>query len=252
VQGRVIIIAAGVAVLLGGIALVVMVQPPAPPKAAPAIATSAPEPRPAAPAPTPRSAAPERPVPAAPKPVTPAPPPVEAAPATGTLRITSDVADTSVFIDRVYQGDAPVTATGIRPGTHKLNMAAAGYDGVAEEIEVEAGTHDLAISFKTIRLEAKVEVAHQHAFGSCTGTLSATPQGIRYDTTNKNDGFAVALTDIETFDMDVVTKHLKMKIRKGKFYEFTAGEGDANRLFTFQRDVEKVRQKLLAGGGRGS
>ena len=59
-----------------------------------------------------------------------------------------------------------------------------------------------------------------------------------------------ALTDLETFEIDGATKYLKLKIRKGKSYEFRAGAGDATALFTFQRDVEKARQKLLAGGGK--
>jgi hypothetical protein len=249
VRSRIILIVlSGTAVLLGGFALWVMVPPASPPKAAPVVAT--PAPAPASPAPKPRPTPPERPAPATPAPVTPPPPRVDTAPATGTLHITSDVPGTSVFIDRKYLGDAPVTATGLEPGTHKLNMAAAGYDGVSEEIEVEVGTHDLSRSFKAIRLDARVDVVHSHAFGSCSGTLSATPQGIRYDTTNTNDAFTAALTDLETFEIDGATKYLKLKIRKGKSYEFRAGAGDATALFTFQRDVEKARQKLLAGGGK--
>jgi len=164
----------------------------------------------------------------------------------GTLHISSDVADTSVFIDRVFLGTAPVTAENLSPGTHHLNMSATGFDGVSEDITVEAGSHDLPIKFKEIKLDAKAAVVHKHAFGSCTGTLHATPQGLRYDTTNADDAFNVPLTDLETFEVDYLNKNLRVKVRRGKTYNFTDPDGNADRLFVFQRDVEKVRQRLIS------
>src|SRR5262249_36836178 len=87
---------------------------------------------------TPASSAPHATEPAAAKPAL-AAAPVAAAPTTGTLHITSDVPDTSVFIDRQFLGTAPVTVRDLTPGSHHLNMSAAGYDGVFEDITVEAG-----------------------------------------------------------------------------------------------------------------
>lgn len=166
---------------------------------------------------------------------------------TGTLHIESDVPDTSVFIDRVFLGTAPVTADRLTPGSHQLNMSAAGYDGVSETIEVAAGTHDLSIRFKEIRLDARTDVVHKHALGACRGTLHATPQGLQYDTTDTKDGFTAALTDLETFEVDYLARTLTVKIRKGRSYTFTDPEGNVDRLFVFQRDVEKVRQRIIAG-----
>lgn len=157
--------------------------------------------------------------------------------------------DTSVFIDRNYLGTAPVTATGLTPGTHHLNMSATGYDGISQDITVEAGAHDVSIKFKEIRLDAKVAVVHKHAFGSCAGTLVATPQGLRYETSNSDDAFRAALTDLETFEVDYLNKNLRVKIRRGKTFNFTDPDGNADRLFAFHRDVDKARQRLLAGGG---
>jgi hypothetical protein len=187
-------------------------------------------------------------MPAGPKPSNagPAPVPVETAPATGTLRVESDVPDTSVFIDRVFLGTAPVTAVNLTPGSHQLNMSAAGYEGVSQPIEVAPGAHTLSISFKEIRLDARIDVVHKHALGSCVGALNATPQGMRYDTTDKKDGFTVALTDLDAFEVDYLKKILTVKIRKGRTYTFTDPEGNADRLYAFQRDVEKVRQRVLA------
>ena len=170
-----------------------------------------------------------------------------AAPTTGTLVITSDVPDTSVFIDRKYLGTAPVTAKDLTPGTHHLNMSATGYDGISEQIEVAVGTHEIAKSFKTVRLDATLEVVHKHSFGSCKGTLRATPSGVVYDTTNKDDKFSVALTDLETFEVDYVAKTMTLKIKKGKSFKFTDPENNPDRLFVFHRDVDKVRKKV--GGG---
>lgn len=172
--------------------------------------------------------------------------PPAAAPTSGTLHITSDVADTSVFIDRKYLGTAPVTAADLTPGPHHLNMSATGFDGLSEDITVEAGSHDLSIKFKEVKLDAKAAVVHKHAFGSCAGTLHATPRGLRYDTVSANDAFDVPLTDLETFEVDYLNKNLRVKVRRGKTYNFTDPDGNADRLFVFQRDVEKVRQRLIA------
>ena len=233
--------AAGAVVLAAGAGALWFLKP------APQPAEPPPVNRPATPPPSTSAPAP-RPSEAPPKPAT--PPPVEpatTAPTTGTLVITSDAPDTSVFIDRKYLGTAPVTATGLTPGSHHLNMSATGYDGISEDIDVAAGSHEIAKSFKTVKLDASLAVVHKHAFGSCKGTLRATPAGIVYDTTNKDDKFSVALTDLETFEVDYVAKTMTIKIRKGKTFKLTDPEDNADRLFVFHRDVDKVRKKV--GGG---
>ena len=188
-------------------------------------------------------------VPKPPKAAAPAPAPVETAPTTGTLHVVSDVPEASVFIDRKFIGASPVTATDIAPGPHHLNVSAAGYDAVSQDIDITPGPREIAITFKEVRLAANIRVVHKHAMGSCTGTLRASPQGITYETANKNDGFTVAMSGIEVFEVDYLNKNLKLKVKKGKTYNFTDPEGSADRLFVFHRDVDKVRQRLLAGGG---
>jgi hypothetical protein len=182
--------------------------------------------------------------PVAAAPVTPAEP---AVPTTGTLRIMADVADASVFIDRKFIGTAPVTANDIAPGAHRLNVSAPGYDAVAEEIDVVAGPRDIEVKLKEIRLSASIQVTHKHGMGSCSGTLKATPQGVTYETANAGDAFTVPLPSIETFDVDYINKNLKLKVKNGKTYNFTDSEGNADRLFAFHRDVDKVRKRMLAG-----
>jgi hypothetical protein len=177
----------------------------------------------------------------------PSPEPAEAAPEAGVLRIDSDVPGAQVFIDRVFIGATPVTAPNVKPGTHRLNVSAPGYDGVAETLDVVAGPHDVLIKLKDVRLDAKIAVVHGHRIGSCRGQLTATPQGLRYETTEKDDGFSVPLQDLETFQVDYLEKRLRLKVQKGKAYVFTDPDGNADRLFVFHRDVEKARDRLKKG-----
>ena len=87
--------------------------------------------------------------------------------------------------------------------------------------------------------------------GSCQGRLLATPQGIRYETTHKEDAFSASMNDLETFQIDYLEKNLKVKLRKGKQFNFTDPDGNADRLFVFHRDVEKARERLKKGGAPG-
>ena len=72
-------------------------------------------------------------------------------------------------------------------------------------------------------------------------------QGITFETSNKDDAFTVALTDLDTFEIDYMDKNLKIKLKGGKQYNFTDPDGNADRLFVFQRDVDKARQRLGKG-----
>ena len=181
----------------------------------------------------------------------PAPAPAEApiaAPiSVGVLRIDSDVPGAQVFIDREFIGAAPVTAASVKPGTHRINVSAEGYDGVAETIEVSPGPRDLMIKLREVRLDAKLDVVHKHRLGECKGRLIATPQGMRYETTDKDDAFVAPLGDLDTFGVDYLEKNLRVKLRKGKQFNFTDPEGNADRLFVFHRDVEKARERLKRG-----
>jgi hypothetical protein len=215
----------------------VVVPPPPPVAAPPAIEP----PR----TPTRRAAAPA---------VTPTPPPPEAPPPADlvTLRIDSDVPGAQVFIDRQFIGAAPVSTTDVKAGTHQINVSAPGYDQYAQSIDLSPGSREVTVRFKEVRLDAKAEVVHKHGVGSCRGTLIATPQGLRYDTTNKGDAFTVALTNLEVFQVDYLEKNLKVKIKGGKQYNFTDPNGNADSLFVFQRDVDNARQRLLKGDAPGA
>ena len=81
----------------------------------------------------------------------------------------------------------------------------------------------------------------------CTGRLIATPQGLRYETPDKEDAFTTSLLDLDTFEVDYLEKNLRIKPTKGKRYDFTDPQGNADRLFVFHRDVDKARQRLKKG-----
>jgi hypothetical protein len=199
------------------------------------------------------SATPEKPA-AAPRPAARAPkaeapeaaPPVasEAPIESGTLRIDADVPKAQVFIDRQFVGTTPLTAENVKPGTHQLNVTAEGFDGIAQTIDVEPGPRDLTFRFREVRLDAALAVVHKHRMGSCQGRLIATADGIRYETVDKDDGFTAPLSDLESFLVDYQDKNLKIKLRKGRQFNFTDPDGNADRLFVFHRDVEKARQRL--------
>jgi hypothetical protein len=256
-----IVVAAGLVLLAGALVAINLTRPrPAPREAAtnpvrprpPSAATPAAEtPKPDAAAIVPdaarrsarRSAAP-KPAPSSPAD---APTRLEAPATAGVLRIDSDVPGAQVFIDREYIGAAPVTASDVKPGTHRLNVSAPGYDGVADTIDVSPGPRDILIKLKDVRLDAKIDVVHKHRIGSCKGRLIATARGLRYETANKDDGFTSALLDLATFQVDYLEKNLRVQPRSGKRYDFTDPEGNADRLFVFHRDVEKARERLRKG-----
>ena len=214
------------------------------PAAAPAPAPRAPDLPPSTPEPAPLSAPP--PVAVAPVAET-LPPVAEAPPDVGTLRIDSDVPGAQVFIARQFVGAAPVVAENVTPGSHQLNVSAAGFDSIATAIDVVPGEREIVVKLREVRLDSSLDVIHKHRFGSCRGRLVATPQGLRYETSNQNDAFAAELLDLEAFQVDYLDKNLSLKLPEGRQYDFTDPEGDADRLFVFHRDVEKARERLSRG-----
>ncbi len=243
-----------VAVVAAGGGVFLLTRPaPAPVETETPAASSTPAPRPAEPAPapppveTPRAAAPP-PRPAAPRPEA-APTPAPAAPAADLvmLHVEADVPGAQVFMDRNFIGTTPLTTTDVKPGAHRMNVSAPGYEGVAQDLTLEAGQREVMVKLREVRLDASLDVVHKHRMGSCKGKLIATPQGIRYDTTDKEDAFRATLLDLETFEVDYLEKNLRVKSTKGKRFDFTDPEGNADRLFVFHRDVEKARERLKKG-----
>jgi hypothetical protein len=118
---------------------------------------------------------------------------------------------------------------------------------VATSIDVEPGDRDILIKLREVRLDVTADVIHRHGVGSCRGRLVATPHSIRYESSNRDDTFTTPLLTLETFQVDYLEKNLRVKLPKGRQFNFTDPEGNADRLFVFHRDVEKARERLRRG-----
>ena len=218
--------------------------PAAAPVAAPAAAPVARKAEPA-PAPAPEAPAPRK---AAPKPAAPAPAPAaEAAPTLASLTLESDVPGASVFIDRQFVGNTPLTLDKLEPGSKRLQLTATGFDSVQKTVDVVAGPNAITVRIKEVSLNAKVPVVHKHAMGSCNGTLSATVDGLKYETANKGDAFTLTYAQAEQFAVDYLQKNLRVKQKGGKTWNFTDKNDNADALFVFHREVEAARKKLAEG-----
>jgi hypothetical protein len=210
-----------------------------PPETAPA--RPAPERPPAARERETRPRGPERTPPAAtPEPAAPAPTPKPG----GVLRVRSDVAGATVFLDRQFVGNTPLELDGIAPGTHRLNVSADGFDGHAQQVEIGDVPAEIEVRFREVTLDAAIAVVHKHGVGSCNGRLIATTSGLRYDTPHAGDAFTLAFAALETFEVDYLKKNLRVKRRGGKTWNFEDPAGNADALFVFHRDVEQARRRL--------
>jgi hypothetical protein len=152
-----------------------------------------------------------------------------------------------VFLDRLGRGTAPLTITDIAPGPHRLNVSAPGYDGYAETLDLAAGERVVSVAFKPIRLDARLAVEHKHGIGSGRGTLVASPQGIRFDGAEGGDSFTLSFADVETFEVEYLARSLRLKVQRGRTCNCADPDDDADRLFVFHRDVDKVRARVVAG-----
>jgi len=248
---RGVLLAVIAVVLLGGTAYFLhrpgSVEPeapaaPAPPRIIPK--KNEPVPTPAKPVAEPPRKGPE--TKAAPEPKTrPA-----AAPTLASLTLETDVPGASVFIDRVFVGNTPLSLDKLEPGSKRVQITATGFDSVQKTIDLNPGPNAITIRVKEVSLSARTSVVHKHAMGSCEGQLSATLDGLRYDTSNKGDAFALPYAQVETFLVDYLQKNLRVKRKGGKTWNFTDKNDNADVLFVFHRDVEAARKKLADGYAR--
>lgn len=193
----------------------------------------------------PKKAAPKK-AEAAPAPA----PAATAAPTLATLTLESDVPGASVFIDRQFVGNTPLTLDQLQPGSKRVQLTATGFDSVQKTIELVPGPNAVSIRVKEVSLSARTSVVHKHGMGSCDGTLSATLDGLRYDSSNKGDAFTLPYAQVEQFAIDYLQKNLRVKQKGGKTWNFTDKNDNADVLFVFHRDVEAARKKLADGYGR--
>ena len=242
--------AVAVLVALGVVFFVSGRKEPEPAPAAAPLAAPAPAPvaRKAEPPPAAPAAEPVAPKAVAPRKAAPvAAPAAEAAPTLATLTLETDVPGASVFIDRQFVGNTPLTLDKLEPGTKRLQLTATGFDSVQKSVDLVAGPNTITIRIKEVTLNAKVPVVHKHGMGSCNGTLSATVDGLKYETDNKGDAFTITYAQAEQFAVDYLKKNLQVKQKGGKTWNFTDKNDNADALFVFHREVEAARKKLAEG-----
>jgi len=247
----VLIAAAAVVVITGGILLLRNDNKPAPvaeaPPAAPRVVPrkDVPAPTPVAPIVEAKNAASKKTEPAAPK-AAPAP----AAATLASLQLDTDVPGASVFIDRQFVGNTPISLDKLEPGRKRVQITATGFDSVQKTIDLNPGPNSITIRVKEVSLNARTGVVHKHGMGSCEGQLIASLDGLRYETSNKGDAFTLPYAQVETFVVDYLQKNLRVKQQGGKTWNFTDKNDNADVLFVFHRDVEAARRKLADGYAR--
>lgn len=158
------------------------------------------------------------------------------------LRVDSDVAGASVFLNRKFVGKTPVLVERVEPGSHRLNVSAEGHEMYGETIEVTDQAREVLVRFKEVTLDESVTVVHKHGLGSCEGRLLATVEGLRYQTPRSEDAFSTPLAGIEELSVDYLKSGLRLKLRGGRTYNFSGKSADA--LLAFQKKVEAARRRL--------
>jgi hypothetical protein len=241
-----------VVAVLGIAAVFVLRSTPEPADAPAGPATPRIVPRKNEPVPTPATPVPDAPRKAPEKKAaeSPAPPPPPAAPKLASLALDTDVPGASVFIDRQFVGNTPLKLDKLEPGSKRVQITAAGFDSVQKTIDLNPGPNAITIRVREVSLNTRTSVVHKHGIGSCEGQLSASLDGLRYDTANKGDAFALPFSQVETFAVDYLQKNLRVKQKGGKTWNFTDKNDNADVLFVFHRDVEAARKKLADGYAR--
>jgi PEGA domain-containing protein len=163
------------------------------------------------------------------------------------LTVEADVPGADVFVDREYKGKAPIVVRGLVPGAHHLNVAAEGFDGYSDSVEVTGKAQTVSVRLKDVTLDVSVDVVHRHALGSCRGRLYATPAGLRYRAAKGDDSFDVPLAGIEEIQVDYAKKNLRVRLHGGRTYNFNHAEGNVDALLGFAQAVDKARKKLEEG-----
>lgn len=168
-------------------------------------------------------------------------------PVRASLSIDTDVPGASVFIDRQFVGNTPLQLERLEPGARTVNVSADGFSTITHSLDLAAGSNELKLRFKEVKLDTNAAVVHKHGMGSCEGSLVATIEGLSYVTSNKGDAFTISFAQVETFAVDYMQKNLRVKQRNGRTWNFTDKAANADALFVFHREVDGARKKLAEG-----
>ena len=162
----------------------------------------------------------------------------------GSIVVESDIAGANVFVDRNFKGNTPVTIADLQPGEYNLTVSIEGYEVVSRRVAVERKAVPVRVDFGDMvaSLDVKVAAVHKHRFGSCEGTLVATPEGFDYQTDHK-DAFQLPFAQVERFELDYLNNNLGVKVLRGRTYNFESPSGNMDSLFVFHRDVTAFREE---------
>lgn len=161
----------------------------------------------------------------------------------GSITVESDVAGANVFLNRNFKGNTPVTIAELQPGEYNLTVSVEGHDVVSRKVAVGRRPVPVRVEFGDLlaTLDVRVAVVHKHRFGSCEGTLVATPEGFDYQTDHK-DAFRLSFGETERFEIDYLENNLRLKVQGGRTYNFESPAEDVDSLFVFHRDVTAFRE----------
>ncbi len=156
----------------------------------------------------------------------------------GSLAVESDIPGATVFVNRAFRGNTPVTIPDLQPGAYELTVASEGYEVFRRRVEVGRERVPVRVDFVALAptLDARIEVVHKRVFRSTRGTLAATPDGFVYQT-DRQDGFRVGFASVEAFEVDYLNNNLRLKVRGGRTYNFESPSEDKDALFVFHREV---------------
>lgn len=161
----------------------------------------------------------------------------------GSIVVEADIPGAMVFLDRNFKGNTPVTIPDLRPGDYRLTVSAEGHE--VQNRSVTVGRQPLEVRFDLVEeaatLEAHVELVHKHRFGSCAGVLHAGADGFDYRTDHR-DAFRLPFAQVEEFELDYVENNLRLKVLRGRTYNFESPDGDLDALFLFHQKVTAYRE----------
>ena len=65
---------------------------------------------------------------------------------------------------------------------------------------------------------------------------------LTYATAHKEDGFRVAFSEIDAFDLDAASRNLRIRRRGGKTWNFTTRDDASAALASFHKDAARFRR----------
>ena len=166
----------------------------------------------------------------------------------GSLVVDADVPGAMVFLDRNFKGNTPLTIGDLRPGDYRLTVSAEGHE--VQNRSVTVARRPVEVRFDLVAevatLAVQIELVHKHRFGSCTGVLHAGPEGFDYRTDHK-DAFQLPFARVEEFELDYVDNNLRLKVLRGRTYNFESPSEDRDALFVFHQAVTEYRAASAGG-----